>query len=39
VISRAWRALVVAVAVVLVLLIGLSRIALGVHYLSDVVGA
>jgi membrane-associated phospholipid phosphatase len=39
VIGRAWRALVVAVAVVLVLLIGLSRIALGVHYLSDVVGA
>jgi undecaprenyl-diphosphatase len=37
--SRGWRALLMAVAVVLVLLIGLSRIALGVHYLSDVVGA
>jgi membrane-associated phospholipid phosphatase len=33
-----WRRITLAVAVVLVLLIGFSRVTLGVHYLSDVVG-
>lgn len=33
-----WRRLVAAVAVVLPLTIGLSRLALGVHFVSDVVG-
>jgi len=37
-IARAWRPLVVAVATLMVLLVGFSRIALGVHYLSDVIG-
>lgn len=36
---RGRRGWLVVPAVVLVLLIGFSRIALGVHYLSDVVGA
>jgi undecaprenyl-diphosphatase len=39
VIGRRWRPLAIAVAALLVLLIGFSRIALGVHYLSDVIGA
>lgn len=39
VIRHRWRPAVVTVAVLMVLLIGFSRIALGVHYLSDVVGA
>jgi undecaprenyl-diphosphatase len=39
VIARRWRPVAVGVAAVLVLLIGFSRIALGVHYLSDVIGA
>jgi membrane-associated phospholipid phosphatase len=34
-----WRAVFIAVTVTLVALIGISRILLGVHYLSDVVGA
>jgi undecaprenyl-diphosphatase len=34
-----WRTAFVAVIVALVALIGISRILLGVHYLSDVVGA
>jgi undecaprenyl-diphosphatase len=34
-----WRRPVAALAAVMVLLIGFSRIALGVHYLSDVIGA
>ncbi len=39
VIARRWRPLVVGLAAMMVLLIGFSRIALGVHYVSDVVGA
>jgi undecaprenyl-diphosphatase len=38
VVARRFRPLVVAAAGVMVLLIGFSRIALGVHYVSDVVG-
>src|SRR2546421_131716 len=34
-----WRTTFITVIVVLVALIGISRILLGVHYLSDVVGA
>src|SRR5215472_6412247 len=34
-----WRTAFIAVTVALVALIGVSRILLGVHYLSDVVGA
>lgn len=34
----AWRRAAVTLAVVMVLAIGFSRIALGVHYVSDVVG-
>ncbi|HET6209087.1 MAG TPA: phosphatase PAP2 family protein [Jatrophihabitans sp.] len=37
--ARAVRPWFIGLAAVLVLLIGFSRIALGVHYLSDVVGA
>jgi membrane-associated phospholipid phosphatase len=33
-----WRSLAVTFAVLMVLAIGFSRIALGVHYLSDVLG-
>ncbi|HEY0167333.1 MAG TPA: phosphatase PAP2 family protein [Jatrophihabitans sp.] len=39
VIPRRWRALAVSGAGLLALLIGFSRIALGVHYLSDVIGS
>jgi undecaprenyl-diphosphatase len=39
IISRRWRPVVLAVAGLMVALIGFSRIALGVHYLSDVIGA
>ena len=38
-VPRGRRGWLVAPAVLMVLLIGFSRIALGVHYLSDVVGA
>ena len=34
----AWRWVTVAVAIVLLALIGFARVTLGVHYLSDVVG-
>ncbi len=34
-----WRAVIVLVAILLVALVGLSRIYLGVHYLSDVLAA
>ncbi|MEY2492993.1 MAG: hypothetical protein QOH24_1944 [Verrucomicrobiota bacterium] len=37
--SKRWRSLIVFVAAALVLLVGFSRIALGAHYLSDVLGA
>lgn len=37
--ARRWRAPMVAIAVAMVLLVGLSRIYLGAHYLTDVVGA
>lgn len=39
VVHRKWRPLVVGLVAVVVALIGFSRIALGVHYVSDVVGA
>jgi len=38
VIHGVWRRVVVTASVLMVLAIGFSRIALGVHYLSDVVG-
>lgn len=38
-VSPRWRKPVVAAMAVLVALIGFSRIALGVHYVSDVIGA
>lgn len=38
VLHGAWRRAAIAVAVVMVLAIGFSRVALGVHYVSDVVG-
>jgi undecaprenyl-diphosphatase len=37
-VPRAWRRATVAVSVVLILAIGLSRMVLGVHFLSDVLG-
>jgi len=39
VIPRRWRPVAITAAAVWALLIGFSRIALGVHYLSDVIGA
>lgn len=37
-VARRWRALVVAVGAALALAIGISRIALGAHFVSDVIG-
>ena len=37
--ARRWRGAMVIVAVAMVLLVGLSRIYLGAHYFTDVVGA
>lgn len=37
--ARRWRGLMVGVAAVMVLLVGLSRMYLGVHYFTDVVAA
>jgi undecaprenyl-diphosphatase len=39
IIPRRWRGVAIAVATLLVLLVGFARISLGVHYLSDVIGA
>jgi undecaprenyl-diphosphatase len=39
IVARRWRAVLAGVATLMILLIGFSRIALGVHYLSDVAGA
>jgi undecaprenyl-diphosphatase len=36
--AKHWRALSVCVAAAITLLVGLSRIALGAHYLTDVLG-
>lgn len=38
VLRGAWRGTAFTVAVLMVLLVGFSRVALGVHYVSDVVG-
>jgi membrane-associated phospholipid phosphatase len=37
--ARPWRGAIVATAVAMVLLVGLSRIYLGAHYVTDVLGA
>ncbi len=37
--ARRWRGAIVAVAVGMVAMVGLSRIYLGLHYFTDVVGA
>jgi undecaprenyl-diphosphatase len=37
--SWLWRALAIASAAVMILMVGFSRIYLGVHYLSDVLAA
>ena len=38
ILHRVWRRVAVTFALLMVLAIGFSRIALGVHFLSDVVG-
>jgi membrane-associated phospholipid phosphatase len=37
--GRIWRSIIVLTAVLIVMLVGLSRIALGAHYLTDVLAA
>ena len=37
--ARRWRPVTIAAAAAMVVLIGFSRVALGVHFVSDVVGA
>ncbi len=37
--ARHWRALTSSTAIMIVLLVGFSRIALGAHYLTDVLAA
>jgi membrane-associated phospholipid phosphatase len=39
IIPRRWRGPAIAAAALMVLLVGFARISLGVHYLSDVIGA
>ena len=39
IIPRRWRGLAAGAAALMVLLVGFARISLGVHYLSDVIGA
>jgi undecaprenyl-diphosphatase len=39
VIKRRWRPFAIALVAVLIVAVGLTRIALGVHFVSDVVGA
>ena len=36
--NRQWRNLAIGLTTMMILLVGLSRIALGAHYLSDVIG-
>jgi undecaprenyl-diphosphatase len=37
--TRSWQRLIIFSAALLVMLVGFSRIALGAHYLSDVIAA
>jgi undecaprenyl-diphosphatase len=37
--SRRWRSLIVVTAALFILMVGFSRIALGAHYLTDVLAA
>ena len=36
--SKIWKTIIISILILLVLMIGLSRIYLGVHYASDVIG-